>query len=177
VRVDSRPRAPSSTRISRIPLQRKTGVGMTVAEFRARPMPHAGPRVGLRQSAAMLADGVGWRPDAYRETLDLVIAERATETGWHGARGRGHRPAADGDRLGRRARTIRFDLRCPRARSRSTRSRSMASRRCGRQVIEGGINGDIGTEAVIVNLVPVVSSAAPGLLTMRDVYPLACAGG
>ena len=41
-----------------------------------------------------------------------------------------------------------------------------------RQRIEGGIQGDVGTEGVIVNLIPVISAAAPGLLTMRDLFPV-----
>ena len=34
--------------------------------------------------------------------------------------------------------------------------------------IEGGIHGDIGTTAMIVNSIPKVINASPGLHTMRD---------
>jgi hypothetical protein len=43
------------------------------------------------------------------------------------------------------------------------------------QQISSGVNGDIGTEAVIANLVPVVAAARPGLLTMTDVVGAHCA--
>lgn len=161
----------------RIPLQRKTGVGMTVAEFRARADAGTLGHVGLRQSAAMLADGLGWRLDAYRETLDPVVAERATNTGLGTVPTGGvigQRQTATGSAGGREL--VRFDLEMS-AGAEPVDAIAIDGEPPVRQVIEGGINGDIGTEAVIVNLVPVVSAAAPGLLTMRDVYPLACAGG
>jgi hypothetical protein len=40
------------------------------------------------------------------------------------------------------------------------------------QRISGGVNGDIGTVAVISNLVPAVAAAPPGFLTMSDVLAL-----
>ncbi len=43
------------------------------------------------------------------------------------------------------------------------------------QQISAGVNGDIGTEAVIANLVPVIAAARPGLLTMADVVGVRCA--
>jgi 4-hydroxy-tetrahydrodipicolinate reductase len=35
--------------------------------------------------------------------------------------------------------------------------------------IPGGIHGDVATAAIVVNAVPVVLSAKPGLITMIDV--------
>jgi 4-hydroxy-tetrahydrodipicolinate reductase len=37
------------------------------------------------------------------------------------------------------------------------------------QKIEGGVHGDLGTAAVVANLVPTVFSANPGLHTMKDI--------
>ena len=41
------------------------------------------------------------------------------------------------------------------------------------QVLIGGVHGDIGTAAMVVNLIPKVLIAKPGLLTMKDL-PVPC---
>lgn len=41
------------------------------------------------------------------------------------------------------------------------------------QKIEGGVHGDLGTAAMVANIVPRISSANPGLLTMKDI-PVPC---
>jgi 4-hydroxy-tetrahydrodipicolinate reductase len=38
-----------------------------------------------------------------------------------------------------------------------------------RERIEGGVQGDIGTMAMIMNVVPLVMQTKPGLLTMKDI--------
>jgi hypothetical protein len=35
-------------------------------------------------------------------------------------------------------------------------------------VIRGGVQGDLATAAIVVNAIPVVADAAPGLVTMAD---------
>jgi hypothetical protein len=45
-----------------------------------------------------------------------------------------------------------------------------------RCVLEGGVNGDVGTEAVVVNLLPAAVAAPAGLLTVADLLPLRCRG-
>ena len=37
--------------------------------------------------------------------------------------------------------------------------------------IMGGVNGDIGTVAVVINMIPKILNAAPGLYTMKDLPP------
>ncbi|MFW9936140.1 MAG: Gfo/Idh/MocA family oxidoreductase [Candidatus Thorarchaeota archaeon] len=41
------------------------------------------------------------------------------------------------------------------------------------QKIVGGVHGDIGTAAIVANLIPIVINAKPGLLTMKDL-PVPC---
>lgn len=157
----------------RLPLQRKTGVGMTADEFRERAAAGTLGHVGLRQSAMMLADGLGWALASYAETLDPVIAATETETGLGavpaggviGQRQLAVGSAADGREL------IRFELEMS-AGATPVDAIEIDGEPSIRQMIEGGVHGDVGTEAVIVNLIPVVSSAPPGLLTMRDLFPL-----
>jgi 4-hydroxy-tetrahydrodipicolinate reductase len=160
------------TNLRRLPLQQKTGVGMTVAAFHERAAAGTLGHVGLRQSAAMLAAGLGWTIGTYSETLDPVIAQRDTDTGLGrvGAGGViGQRQLAIATVGGREA--IRYELEMS-AGAQQIDAIEIEGEPPIRQVVEGGVNGDVGTEAVIVNLVSVVSAAAPGLLTMRELYPL-----
>jgi hypothetical protein len=159
----------------REPLQRKAGVGMTEGEFRALAERGAIGHVGLSQSAHLVADGLGFQVTDYRETIEPVLATRATATGLG--------TVAAGDVLGQHQTATLLDGDRPVV----SFTQVMAAGRTPvdvieidgeppiRQRIEGGVNGDIGTEAVIANLVRPVLEARPGLRTMRDIMPLACA--
>jgi 2,4-diaminopentanoate dehydrogenase len=161
------------TNARRIPLQLKAGVGLTPAEFSARAAAGRIGHVGLRQSALMVAGRLGWRVQDYTERIEPVIAPMPVQTGL------GLIPA--GSVIGQRQRAavvssgrdvLRYDLQMS-AGAAATDSIEIDGDPPIRQHITGGINGDIGTAAVIANLVPVVAAARPGLLTMADILPLA----
>jgi 2,4-diaminopentanoate dehydrogenase len=161
------------TNARRIPLQRKAGVGMTKAEFVALAEAGRIGHVGLRQSALLVAGRLGWQVDDYTEQIEPVIAETPVQTGL----GR----IAAGGVIGQRQQAgvisgghqvLRYDLQMSAA-APATDSIEIDGDPPLRQHIPGGINGDIGTAAVIANLVPVVASARPGLLTMAEILPLA----
>jgi 4-hydroxy-tetrahydrodipicolinate reductase len=42
------------------------------------------------------------------------------------------------------------------------------------QKIIGGVHGDVGTVAVLLNMIPKVLNATPGLATMKDLPPPSC---
>jgi 2,4-diaminopentanoate dehydrogenase len=161
------------TNARRLPLQRKAGVGLTPAEFLALADAGRIGHVGLRQSALMVAGRLGWRVDDYTERIEPVIAETPVHTGLGliAAGGViGQRQQAAVISYGRQV--LRYDLQMSAAAS-ATDSIEIDGDPPLRQHITGGINGDIGTAAVIANLVPVVASARPGLLTMAEILPLA----
>lgn len=159
------------TNARRIPLQRKAGVGLTAAEFGALVEANAIGHVGLRQSALMVADRLGWPVDSYQERIEPVLASAATQTGL----GRMEAGLVIGQRqqavvVSAGQEVVRYSL------------EMSAGAAAGDQIeIDGepplrqhldGVNGDIGTAAIVANLVPVVAAARPGLLTMADVLPL-----
>jgi 4-hydroxy-tetrahydrodipicolinate reductase len=156
----------------RIPLQQKAGVGLTVAEFGARREARTLGHVGLRQSAEMLATGFGWKLTDYRETLEPVIAQAPTETGvGHVGVGGvlGQRQlveAYEDDRL-----VVSFDLEMS-AGAPARDAIELTGSPTIKQEIEGGVNGDVGTVAVVCNLVPIIATSPPGFHTMADVLPL-----
>lgn len=160
------------TNARRIPLQRKAGVGLTSAEFAELAKANGIGHVGLRQSALMVADRLGWHVADYQERLEPVIAETATDSGL----GRmepgtviGQRQRASVISDGREV--IVYDLQMS-AGATATDRIDIDGDPPIRQHIDGGINGDTGTAAVIANLIPVVAAAGPGLRTMAEILPL-----
>jgi len=64
----------------RLPLQKKVGAGISVAEFNERKARRAIGHVGLPESLALLAHGLGWKVDAIEEELQPVVAQRDLQT-------------------------------------------------------------------------------------------------
>lgn len=161
----------------RLPLQRKAGVGLSEAEFRRRAAVGEIGHVGLAQSAHLVGSRLGWAVTSYQEKIEPVIAERVTQTGV-GA-------VAAGGVLGQRQTAVarvgdREVIRYVQLMAAGQPSRDVidiAGEPPVHQRIEPGVNGDVGTEAVVTNLVVPVVQARPGLLTMADLLPLACAPG
>jgi hypothetical protein len=156
----------------RVQLQEKAGVGLSRSEFEARRTAGRLGHVGLRQSAGLLAAGLGWTIDEYVETLEPVIADRPTDTGLGkvpegGVLGQHQTFEAHAD--GRVV--ITYDLEMS-AGAASVDHIHIDGDPTISQSITNGVNGDIGTIAVISNLVPVVAAAPPGFLTMADISPL-----
>ncbi|MBM3473580.1 MAG: dihydrodipicolinate reductase [Armatimonadetes bacterium] len=151
-------------------LQRKTGVGLTESEYRERAEKGAIGHVGLRESAALLAAGLGWVPEAVAETIEPAVAEEAIETG-HFTIGPGQvcgsRQTATVLVAGRER--VRLELAMyagapdPRDEVELTGAPSFTVR------IAGGIPGDEATPACVLNAIPPLLASMPGLLTLKDV--------
>ena len=155
----------------RVPFQKKVGAGMTRAEFRsAMRSRQISGHVGLEQSVSMLADAIGWKLDGVEVgKVEPVIAAKATSEGYvrvSAGRVAGVKQAARG-LVGREA-LIELNF-----------SAYVGSEEEYDQVeIEGTppvncrispcVHGDHGTVAMLVNMVPKVVKAPPGLLTMKD---------
>lgn len=161
------------TNARRIPLQSKAGVGLTREEFEARAKVAGIGHVGLRQSASLIAARLNWRVDEYEEVIEPVIAHAPVETGLGViAAGAviGQRQTVTVTSAGREV--VRYSLEMS-AGSAAGDAIDIEGTPAVHQRIEGGVNGDTGTVAVIANLVPVVAAALPGLLTMADIMQLA----
>jgi 4-hydroxy-tetrahydrodipicolinate reductase len=159
----------------RLPLQAKAGVGLTAGDFRARAAAGTLGHVGLRESASLVCAGLGWPVDDYTETIDPVLAPEAVSTGL------GVIP--EGSAIGQlQTATVRSGgevvLRYRLQMSAGAPPRDsidIFGEPDVHQQISAGVNGDIGTVAVLANLVPVLAAARPGLLTMADVVGAHCA--
>lgn len=164
----------ASTR--RQPLQRKIGAGMTAELFREKAAEKALGHVGLRESLLMIADRLGFVLDEIRETIDPVLASLPLKTEYfHLDEGRvaGLRNTCEGIKDGKKV--ITLDLRMyigaqdPHDLIRIVGTPPLTMR------IEGGVAGDEATAAILVNSLPLVVAAAPGLATVKDLpSPVCC---
>jgi 2,4-diaminopentanoate dehydrogenase len=162
------------TNSRRGPLQEKSGVGMQPQRFRQLARDGLIGHVGLKQSAYLVMDQLGWTNISYTETLEPIVGEVATNTP------RGQIPA--GSVIGQRqtclaqaseGKTLSYRLEMG-AGLDPTDEIVLSGEPPLRMRIDGGVNGDLGTEAVVANLVPLVSRAPAGLLSMADLVPVAC---
>ena len=156
----------------RIPFQKKVGAGMTREEFQSAIRDHQiSGHVGLEQSVSMLADAIGWKLSGVEiGEVEPVIAQKATGEGYvkiPAGRVAGVRQSAMGLAGGKLLIELNF-------------AAYVGSEEEYDQVeIDGTppvncrispcVHGDHGTVAMLVNMVPKVVNAPPGLLTMKDI--------
>ncbi len=153
----------------RHPLQRKIGAGMTPELFREKVAEKAMGHVGLRESLYLVADRLHFSLDEVRESVDPVIAEKPLKTAYFELKPgdvAGIRNLGEGFKGGKRILTL--DLRIyigaddPHDANRLVGTPDLRLR------IEGGVAGDQATAAMLVNSIPSVVAAPPGLVTVKD---------
>lgn len=156
----------------RLPLQRKVGAGMSRAEFGAAAAAGTVRHVGLPESAWAVGAALGWSLREVTETLEPVIAQQALDSAL-GPIPAGHvagvRQVARGvDGSGERVLlTLEMAVGLDHPRD-EVQIRGLPDLRA---EIPGGIPGDLATAAMVVNSVPLVVAARPGLITVADLPP------
>jgi 4-hydroxy-tetrahydrodipicolinate reductase len=158
----------ASTR--REPLQRKVGAGMTVAEFRAAVDAGKIKHMGLHESLLMVGNGLGVEFEQVSdEKIDPIVAEREVVTQYlRVAPGQvaGVHQTIDG----RGRINVRLELRMYVGAEDVAADRVIVKGVPDLQLeIKGGVHGDRATAAMVVNAIPRVISARPGVLTMDDI--------
>jgi len=159
------------TSLRRIQLQRKTGAGLNLKGFEEGARGGAIGHAGLRESAFMIADSLGWRKlDEVIETLEPVTAKRRLRTEYFTVeRGSvvGLRQSVRGVLDG--IEVIRLDLEMSLSAEDPRDTIEIDGTPPVKLQMPGGIHGDVATASIIANCVPYVAhSREAGLLTMRD---------
>jgi 2,4-diaminopentanoate dehydrogenase len=154
----------------RLPLQRKVGAGLNVNQFRRAITEGTVRHVGLAESVHMIAAGLGWKLDRVDETIEPAIAPRELDTEHlriPAGAASGVRQSARGYRGGQLA--ISLDLQMY-VGAESPRDHVLID---GvppiDMTIAGGVSGDVATAAIVINALPKVVAAPPGMRTMRDI--------
>ena len=151
------------------PLQAKVGAGLSPEAFEEKRAGGGFGHIGLRESLHMLADGLGWAVENVEEALQPVLADAPVDTGVReveaGAVAGIHHTAVgrvDGkDRLS-------LDLKMYVGADRSYDAVTVDGTPPIDLRFRGGIFGDTATVGMLVNMIPLVADAAPGLHTMAD---------
>lgn len=155
----------------RAQLRRKVGAGLTREKWDHDVDAGTIGHVGLSESAALISAGLGLDCEEFDETIDPVMAqERLTGPALDDTVERGHvagchqvaRGFADGRELISLSLTIAVGAKDPRDEIHLFGQPEIHS------VCPGGIAGDRATAWALVNAVPAVVTAEPGLLTVLD---------
>src|SRR6266852_7344692 len=155
----------ASTR--REPLQRKVGAGMTPDEFRAAVAAGKIKHMGLRESLMMVGNGLGVDfENVTGETIEPIIADREIVTPYlrcaPGQVAGVHQTIEGTGRI-----RVRLELRMYVGAEDVAADRVIVKGVPNVEMeVKGGIHGDRATAAMVVNCIPRVVSARPGVLTM-----------
>lgn len=154
----------------RLPLQRKVGAGLTLAQFSRAKAEGSVRHVGLPESVQMIADSLGFKLERVEETLDPAIAPRDLNTDYlriAAGTAAGIKQTARG--YTKTGLVVSLDLHMyvgadsPRDHIVIDGSPSIE------MTVKGGIAGDVAAAAISVNAIPKVMAARPGVVTMRDI--------
>jgi hypothetical protein len=156
----------------RLPLQRKVGAGLTVAEFTARAERGEVRHVGLQESAEALAAAFGWQLTDLTEHIEPVVAETVTPSGLGdipAGHATGVRQVCVGSVDGREAVRLTLEMAVGLPDQRDEIVLDGVPRT--RMVIPGGLPGDGATAAIVTNALERVAQAPPGLRVMAEMPP------
>jgi 2,4-diaminopentanoate dehydrogenase len=153
----------------RLPLQRKVGAGLSVAEFDERVRAGTVRHVGLPESVYAIAHGLGWKVERLADEIEPVVAEVETRSA--------DITVAPGQVLGVRQVTkgiVGEDAKI----TLELRMYLGAPEPHDHVVVEGipridvsvneGTHGDLATAAILVNAIPSLLRAEAGLRIMED---------
>ncbi len=150
-------------------LQRRVGAGLSLAQFRRAVSEGAVRHVGLVQSAHMIAGAFGWKLARVDETLEPAIAPRDLDTeylriaaGASAGIRQSVRAYRDGDLAVSLDLQVYVGAEAPRDHLLIDGDPPIDA------TIAGGINGELATAALLVNSLPRVLAARPGLLNVTD---------
>jgi 4-hydroxy-tetrahydrodipicolinate reductase len=162
----------------RLPLQRKIGAGITRKEFKERAASGIFGHIGLRESALAVMATLGWPVDEIKESLQPVIADRRVRTPFltverQQVAGINQVLRVKNEGKERLVLTLQMYVgaKKPHDSVEIVGNPPLSMR------IEGGIFGDTATIGALVNTIPKMLKAQPGLRMMVDLpVPYAFSG-
>jgi 4-hydroxy-tetrahydrodipicolinate reductase len=156
-------------RSRRLPFQQKIGAGLTREQFAREVSRSAIRHVGLAESITMIADALSWKLDRITDDIKPKISEKMV-TSEYLAVDPGCVAGIVQDGMGYRhgAPVIKLHMEAYLGAPESYDSVHIEGVPKIDMKIAGGIPGDIATVSVVLNSIPKVLRAKPGLHTMRD---------
>jgi hypothetical protein len=156
-------------RVRRLPFQQKIGAGLTTEQFQRKVHDGEVRHVGLTESIAMIADALGWTLDRIKDDIQPKLAQ-VTISSEFLAVDPGYVSGIIQDGVGYRKGepVIRLHMEAYLGAPDPYDSIEIEGSPRLSLKIAGGIHGDVATASIVVNSIPRVLGAAPGLHTMRD---------
>ncbi|MCG3123963.1 MAG: 2,4-diaminopentanoate dehydrogenase [Phycisphaerales bacterium] len=159
----------------RVPFQKKIGAGLDLEHFDRRLADGSLRHVGLGESLHFLAHYLGMKIEAWDENIEPVFADRELSCALgpiHKGMIAGVRQVAKGYAGERCVVSLEFQAAIGQA---DPRDRVVLEGEPPIDlVIRGGVHGDVATSAIIVNSIPRITEAAPGLHTMATISTVRC---
>lgn len=153
----------------RLPLQRKVGAGISRAEFRRRLAQGTFGHIGMRESALAILGTLGWPLEEMTESIKPVMASHAVKTRFLTVKAgsvAGLHQRIRCTSNGREVLTLELQMyvgaKKPYDGVEIDGDPPISMR------IDGGLFGDTATVAALVNTIPQIRSAKPGLRTMME---------
>jgi hypothetical protein len=166
----------ASTR--RLPFQKKIGAGCTPEEFKRLVDAGTLRHVGIAESIAMIAAGLGWDLDDIRDEIEPVIAENEVRSQYltvKPGQAAGVKQVGRGIKGG--AELVTLDFQAYLGAKESYDAVYITGTPDMEVVVKGGIHGDVATAAIVINSIRRVIAAPPGLTTMKDLPLVTCTAG
>jgi 2,4-diaminopentanoate dehydrogenase len=156
-------------RIRRLTFQQKIGAGLTTEQFQKKIHDGTVRHVGLTESIAMIADALGWPLDRITDDIQPKLAS-VTISSEFLAVDPGYVCGVIQDGVGYRNGdpVIRLHLEAYLGAPETYDAVEIEGSPMLSMKLAGGIHGDIATASIVVNSIPKVLAASPGLHTMRD---------
>jgi 4-hydroxy-tetrahydrodipicolinate reductase len=156
-------------RIRRLPFQQKIGAGLTRDEFMDKVKDGTVRHVGLAESINMIADALGWKLDKVTDEIHPKIADKPVSSEFLSVdAGRVCGLVQDGVGYRKGQAVIRLHMEAYLGAPESFDAVRISGNPPLSMQIAGGVHGDVATASIVVNSIPKVIQAAPGLRTMRD---------
>lgn len=157
-------------RTRRYPLQKKIGAGMAPDVFREKIKQKALGHVGLLESLYLIANRLHISLDEVIESIEPIIAEKPVKTDYFSLKQgdvAGIKHSAEAIKAGHKV--ITLDLRMYVGADDPHDAVFIKGIPDVNLRIDGGIPGDQATAAILVNSIPSVIEAKPGLITVKDI--------
>jgi hypothetical protein len=153
----------------RIPFQEKIGAGKTKSQFRRLVQEGKIRHVGLPESVAMIAAGLGWKVDKITETIGPILYRKTVKSDYitvKPGRVAGVKQVGRGWSKGKVLITLNFEASI--GAGEPYDSVSLKGTPNMEVRVKGGTHGDIATVAMLTNAVSRILEIPPGLKTMKD---------
>ncbi|HXK10707.1 MAG TPA: dihydrodipicolinate reductase [Vicinamibacteria bacterium] len=165
-------------RIRRLPFQQKIGSGLTPAEFAEKVKALTVRHVGLTESVAMIADGLGWKLDRITDEIQPKIAGAPVESQFLRVEaGKVCGIVQDGVGYVKGKPVITLHMEAYLGAPETYDSVEIEGSPALHVKALGGYHGDVATHSIAVNTIPKALAAPPGLHTMRSLALPSFAGG